>query len=309
MNDQAENLLKGSGWEIHAGRWQDSAPDVVDVLISDPPYNESTHLKGRRGSKLRRDDGSVRGIYGEGVLKSFEPVVPERLLDDISERVLRWVCIFCAVEQLGQYKAAAEDHGFEYVKSGLWVKTNPTPQFGGDRPAQWGDGLAFLYPLGKKGKPQRKRWNGIRGLRGAAAVFQVRLDLPNAMVFRHETHQGWYTGAGGRKRHDIRLHETQKPLGLMLPIVQAFSDKDEVVWDPYGGSMTTGVACLNTGRCFLGHELQNGPCDCLSERECDHDEKPYVRLGAERLRAAEGGLTVRDARAGQIGFLNELASK
>ena len=44
-----------------------------------------------------------------------------------------------------------------------------------------------------------------------------------------------------------------KPLALMRQLIEDFTDPGELVWDPYGGSMTTGVACLQLGRRFLGH--------------------------------------------------------
>jgi DNA modification methylase len=65
--------------------------------------------------------------------------------------------------------------------------------------------------------------------------------------------------------------------------VRLFSDPGEIVWDPYSGSATTGVACLLSGRRFIGHESDSG----------------YYDLGRERLRAATLGTTVRAERAGQ----------
>ena len=79
-------------------------------------------------------------------------------------------------------------------------------------------------------------------------------------------------------------HPTTKPLHLMLELVSLFTDPDEVVLDPFAGSGTTGVACLRLGRRFIGVE---------------RDEK-YHAIACERLEAESQGLTLRDARAGQI---------
>ena len=51
-----------------------------------------------------------------------------------------------------------------------------------------------------------------------------------------------------------RLHPTQKPLGLMRELIQDFTQQGDVVLDPFMGSGTTGVACLDLGRRFMGIE-------------------------------------------------------
>ena len=52
-----------------------------------------------------------------------------------------------------------------------------------------------------------------------------------------------------------KLHETQKPEGLMNLLVNLFTKEGHSVIDPFMGSGTTGVACVNTGRKFIGIEL------------------------------------------------------
>ena len=50
------------------------------------------------------------------------------------------------------------------------------------------------------------------------------------------------------------LHPTQKPLDLMEYLVKTYSNKGDIVLDFTMGSGTTGVACKNTGRKFIGIE-------------------------------------------------------
>lgn len=50
-------------------------------------------------------------------------------------------------------------------------------------------------------------------------------------------------------------HPTQKPLALMRYLIQTFSNDGEVTLDFTMGSGTTGVACIQTGRDFIGIEL------------------------------------------------------
>jgi site-specific DNA-methyltransferase (adenine-specific) len=51
-----------------------------------------------------------------------------------------------------------------------------------------------------------------------------------------------------------KLHETQKPLKLMENLIKTFTKEYQTVLDMFGGSMTTGIACINTNRNFIGIE-------------------------------------------------------
>lgn len=50
------------------------------------------------------------------------------------------------------------------------------------------------------------------------------------------------------------LHPTQKPVALMEYLARTYSNEGETVLDNAFGSCTTGVACVNTGRNFIGIE-------------------------------------------------------
>lgn len=81
-----------------------------------------------------------------------------------------------------------------------------------------------------------------------------------------------------------RVHSSPKPLELMLEQIADFTDPNDVVLDPFCGSGTTGVACLRLGRRFIGMELN----------------AKYAAVSRERLEAESQGLSLRDARAGQL---------
>lgn len=51
------------------------------------------------------------------------------------------------------------------------------------------------------------------------------------------------------------FHPTQKPVALLEDLIQTFSNKGDTVLDFTMGSGSTGVACVNTGRNFIGMEL------------------------------------------------------
>lgn len=54
------------------------------------------------------------------------------------------------------------------------------------------------------------------------------------------------------------LHPTQKPVALMEYLVRTYTNPGDVVLDNCMGSGTTGVACMNAGRRFIGMEMDPG---------------------------------------------------
>ncbi len=52
-----------------------------------------------------------------------------------------------------------------------------------------------------------------------------------------------------------RFHPTQKPIKLMEWIIEKYTKKGDTILDPFMGSGTTGVACMRTGRNFIGIEI------------------------------------------------------
>lgn len=84
--------------------------------------------------------------------------------------------------------------------------------------------------------------------------------LTRAKVFRH-----MWVGAfrDSERGADIRKHPTQKPVALM-EWCMGFADGD--VLDPFMGSGTTGVACANLGRKFIGIEIEPKYFDIACER-------------------------------------------
>jgi site-specific DNA-methyltransferase (adenine-specific) len=67
------------------------------------------------------------------------------------------------------------------------------------------------------------------------------------------------------ERHIDRIHPTQKPVALMEWCL-GFLPNAETILDPFMGSGTTGVACVNLGRKFTGIELDPGYFDIACRR-------------------------------------------
>lgn len=51
-------------------------------------------------------------------------------------------------------------------------------------------------------------------------------------------------------------HPTQKPVGLMEYLIKTYTNEGDIVLDNTMGSGTTGVACMNTNRDFIGIEME-----------------------------------------------------
>lgn len=51
-----------------------------------------------------------------------------------------------------------------------------------------------------------------------------------------------------------RLHPTQKPIALLEYLIKTYTKENEIVLDFTMGSGSTGVACINTNRNFIGIE-------------------------------------------------------
>ena len=67
------------------------------------------------------------------------------------------------------------------------------------------------------------------------------------------------------------LHPTQKPVALLAYLIRTYTNPGETVLDFCAGSFTTGIACINEGRDFIGIER----------------DPEYFRVGSERIAAAQ----------------------
>lgn len=243
-------LVLGDSREVFR---RDLEESCVDHYISDPPFLQAVSDNARAANT---------GAAGAHAFIDFAGVDGEEfgIVADALVYARRWVLIFCAMEQIGAYRQGA---GREWVRASAWYRTNPAPQFTGDRPGQRYEGIAIAHRKG------RKRWN--RGGECWAPHGQTINSVADAD-----------RGLSG--------HPTPKPLWLMQDCIDAFTDPDELILDPFAGSGTTGVACLRLGRRFIGIER----------------EPKYHAVAVERLRAEERGLTLRDARAGQSSLFDVL---
>jgi site-specific DNA-methyltransferase (adenine-specific) len=207
---------------IYHGDCREILPQLgqVDHVITDPPYSERTH----KGARTRSGEG------GGEVLISFAHIefdALRSLLDSID--VSRWVVMTCDLLHAAQLMISPPNN-LEFVRLGVWVKPNPTPQFTGDRPAQGFEQVVILHPSGKK------RWNGG----GYPAVWTC-----NKICGRHPT---------------------EKPMELYTRFIEQFTDEGETILDPFMGSGTTLEAAKLMGRKAIGIELEEKYCEIAANR-------------------------------------------
>ena len=70
-------------------------------------------------------------------------------------------------------------------------------------------------------------------------------------------------------RHSERganLHPTQKPVELMRWIVDRYTEPGDLIFDPYMGSGPVARACKDTGRHYIGVEIEERYCETAVER-------------------------------------------
>jgi site-specific DNA-methyltransferase (adenine-specific) len=121
---------------------------------------------------------------------------------------------------------------WEFVRFGVWVKTNPMPQISADRPANGWEGICYLHRKGTK-----KRWNG------------------------GGTHGNWI---GPTLQNG--LHPTGKPEPFVESLVTRLTDEGDLILDPFAGSGTTGVVAKRLGRRCILIERDEKYCEVAARR-------------------------------------------
>lgn len=70
-------------------------------------------------------------------------------------------------------------------------------------------------------------------------------------------------------RDTPQIHPAQKPVALLEYLIKTYTKENEIVLDSCIGSGSTGVACINTNRKFIGIELDNTYCNIAEKRIAD----------------------------------------
>lgn len=107
--------------------------------------------------------------------------------------------------------------------------------------------------------------------------YEIKRKYNDNLIFgKTGTKDGYITKNDG-KRYPVsilrfdrelknRYHSTQKPVSLLEYLVKTYTNEGDTVLDNCMGSGSTGVACVNTGRRFIGIELDKNYFDIAKKR-------------------------------------------
>jgi site-specific DNA-methyltransferase (adenine-specific) len=199
--------------------------ESVDHVITDPPFSEATHTRARSNRGQGKDP--ITAIDFTAI--DFTAI--DFLLTVMASRCSRWFIAFLDWRHIAELEKATPEP-WEFVRFGVWVKTNPMPQLTADRPANGWDGLAYLH---HKGTP--KRWNG-----GGSHGNWIGPVITNG------------------------LHPTGKPEEFLERLVTQHTDEGELILDPFAGSGTTGVVAKRLGRRCILIEREEKYCEVAARR-------------------------------------------
>lgn len=206
----------------------------VDLVLTDPPY----------GTTACKWDAVIE----------FTP-----MWDNV-RRVLKpnGAAVFTASQPFTSALVMSNVQWFKY--SLVYEKSHPTGHLNANRaPMRKHEDIAVfgksavIYNPQKTPKPSHNVRPATRGSQtesygvfdpAAGRTDGVNVSFPNS-ILRFNV-----SSTGG----DKGLHPTQKPVALMEYLIRTYTNPDDTVLDFTMGSGTTGVACANTGRRFIGIE-------------------------------------------------------
>ena len=216
------NLYNGDCLEV----LKNIPDDSVDLIATDPPYLISATNGGGTINNVKKLNQSLKDLTVVDITKGYDI----ELFGKEFVRVMREINIY-----LWCNKAQILDYFDFYVKKHkckfdiiCWHKTNALPTYSNK---YLSDTEYLLYFRKGKGK-----------------CFPESYDDAKTFYIAPINH-------GDKKRYG---HPTIKPVDITEKIIRNSSKTGQKVLDPFMGSGTTGVACVNTNRDFIGIELDEG---------------------------------------------------
>ena len=205
---------------------------VVDAIITDPPYGTTAckwdnvipfDAMWSRLNKLIKPNGAI-------VLFGSEPFSSALRMSNIKNYRYDWVWDkkLAGNGQLAKHQPL-KIHELIHVFSSK--------------------GRATYIPQKTKGKMRKKMGMSMKN-NEIATSNSIQEEYQNDLYYPKSIQE--FSMAGHRTG---RLHPTQKPVALMEYLIKTYTNENETVLDFTMGSGTTGVACRNTNRNFIGIEL------------------------------------------------------
>ena len=127
----------------------------------------------------------------------------------------------------------------------------------------------IYYPQKRKGQA---RWKG--GIKDKHGTFS---NAESPKVWNDEYYPVSVIEVSGASMRIERTHPTQKPVALMEYLIKTYTNDGETVLDFTMGSGTTGVACVRTGRNFIGIEKEPKYYE-IAEKRIQDEKEQYALL-------------------------------
>lgn len=232
------NLVHGDCLEV-----MPSIPDgSVDMILCDLPYERTS--------------------IGWDILIPFEPLWRqyERIVKKDGNIVLFGVGTFAFRLALSNEKLFRYDMVWKKSKCGSPLTAKYMPLKKHEMILVFGRSASKYYPQMKRGTPYKRSAVNVKTNNHGYGINHVTTDNKGT---RHPTTildypQKW--------RRQDQVHPTQKPIELLEELVKLYTIEGETVLDNTMGSGSTGVACRNLNRKFIGIEKDENYFDIASKR-------------------------------------------
>lgn len=192
----------------------------VDLIASDVPYR--THRIGR---------GCGRGMYKKEVVRtgkifSNNDIDIEDYLSELYRILKDGTHCYLMTNNFNiiHFLKVIDDSPFNFVKNLIWMKDNKITHT-----CSYMSQYEYIILL-SKGSARRVNDCGV------SDVLQ-------------------YANKKDKKSDGGNIHDSQKPIDLFRMLIRQSSNEGDVVFDPFMGSGTTALACINEGRRYIGCEI------------------------------------------------------
>lgn len=263
-----------------------------DHVIIDPPYSRHVH---KSASTMR---GGKAG-HNEFGFAHLSPELRRHIARHVAH-ARRWSVIFSDWESLNVWRHTLRACGATYTRVVPWVRWS-MPQLSGDRPPQGSEAVIIAWG---SAPASQKSWNGPGNL---IEFDSVSLDFE---ALQKEIALNGHAQLGAFFQKCLRgdgKHPTEKPLDLMLQIVEWFTEPGAWVLDLCSGSGTTPLAARLLGRNGVGVEMdphwaassyRRAYLEALSDRDAERwgrywTSKAKIDAALERMRSHTAGVRGR----------------
>jgi site-specific DNA-methyltransferase (adenine-specific)/modification methylase len=206
----------------------------VDLILTDPPYNIAKYSTGNINLPGRK---ALNNDIADWDKKTVDP---KQLLDDF-KRILKPkgnIFVFTSYNMLGKWHEAF-DKEYDTFQFFIWHKTNPAPKIFKNGFLNSCEMIICLWNKGHK-------WN-----------FSTQKEMHN--FFECPI-------CMSPERLKEPKHPAQKPIKLLKHIIEIATDENDIVFDPFMGVGSTGVAAKQLKRQFIGCEIQKKYYDACVKR-------------------------------------------